>query len=105
MTGKWGFNYTFGDSKAAVNLMGNILQQDEYKRFKTRIIRMLSKQFNALHSLMMIADKNVRETSLKMWHDKFKQSFIDYPECPEVIKTHTLNVETREFRLLLKRSR
>lgn len=94
-----GKKYTFGSSLASVNLLGDILERTEYIQYEKRVYRLLSKQCEALNSLKSLINKNVRETSLKMWHDRFKllTEFL-----PEVIKTHIRCVETGIYRRMLK---
>lgn len=95
--------HTFGNSKAAVNLIDNILPQ--YPSHSRRIRRALSKQIEFLYALMDIKDIRVRRASLKMCHEGFTRFFNNYTDCPEVVKTHTLNVETGIYRCLLKRGK
>jgi len=97
-----GFNYTFGESQAAVNLMGNILQQPEYQAIKRKVCRILAKQIEGMKSLMVIKNKVDREATIRMWHDKFVTIIVD---LPEVVKSHTRCVETGWYRQLLKDSK
>lgn len=99
---KGGGKYTFGTSKAAVNLMGDILGKPEHKHIRGNALSLLSRQDFRLNTLMDIGDKNVRESSLLMWHKHFTGLVEDYPE---VVKTHVLNVETAIYRRLMKESK
>ena len=94
--------HTWGDSQAAINLATHILAQPEYNQYSKFVSRNLSKQFIALSSIMAIPDKNTRETTLKMWHDRFK-GLVSV--LPEVVRTHTLCVETGEYRKKLRQSK
>ena len=94
-----GFLHTFGNSQAAINLMGNILAQAEYKPFKPRICRLLSKQSEAFNSLMAISNIRIRKAALEIWHKKFT---LLTEGLPEIVKTHTCCVETGIYRRLLK---
>jgi hypothetical protein len=97
-----GIKHTFGESQAAINLMGNILEQPEYRKYKRVVCRKLSKQIKAMKALMIIENKVLRKDTLKMWHDKFISLTAD---LPEIIKTHTRCVETGIYRQLLKDSK
>ena len=94
-----GTEYTFGNSQAAINLMGSILQQKEYQKYKRVTCRKLSKQIEAMKALMAIENKVVRRAALKIWHDKFTSLISD---LPEIVKTHVRCVETGIYRELLK---
>lgn len=94
-----GTKFTFGDSQSAVNLMGSILQQPEYQKYKRTVCRKLSKQIEGMKALMPIENEVVRKATLKMWHDKFLPSISN---LPEVVKTHTRCVETGVYRQLLR---
>ena len=98
---KWGAPYTFGDSQAAINLMGDILTREEFQGIRPRVLRILSKQSGALKSLMVIQDKSIRETCLLVWHERF---ISKVESLPEVIQTHMRCVETGMYRKLLKES-
>ena len=96
-----GFLHTFGNSQAAINLMGNILEKQDYP-IKRKVLRLLSKQVNALTAVMDIKDKTVREATLAMWHKRFATLVS---ELPTVVETHVICVETGLFRKLLKESK
>ena len=97
-----GFKYTFGDSRAAINLTSSILEQSEFKNIRRKVSRLLTGQSVALKSLMAIRDKRSREASLKMYHDRFQLKVSD---LPEIVRTHVLCVETGIYRQLLKSSK
>lgn len=88
--------YTFGNSKAAVNLM-TTLEKPKYQDRASTVTRLLSKQLTALKAIMSIPDKNTRETTLLLWKRMFIER-IDFQSLPEVIKTHTLCVATGYYR-------
>ena len=94
-----GFSHTFGNTKAAINLTTSILENPEYQQFRRKVCRLLSKQIETLNSLTEISNSRVRKASLKVWHDKFAMQVIG---LPEIVKTHTLCVETGIYRRLLK---
>ena len=95
-----GIKFTFGDSQSAQNLMGGILQMPEYAGCKDAVCRKLGKQIERYHSLMAIEHKDIREATLVMWHNKFKEMTDD---LPELVKTHTRCVETGFYRDCLRR--
>ena len=90
--------YTFGDSRAAINLMVDILGKPEYEKYSSRVAKLLSKQFQALNAVAEIRDKTIREATLQMWHRRFIGLAED---LPEVIKTHTLCVAAGKYHQLL----
>ena len=94
--------HTWGNSQASVNLITQILIQPEYQQYSKFVRRHLTKQSVALNYIMSIPSKSIRETTLKMWHDKF---FLQVISLPEVVKTHVLCVETSIYRQLLKDSK
>lgn len=94
--------YTFGNSKAAINLMGNILENPGYVMHRRKALRLLSKQTATLTAVMAIKNKSVREASLEMWHKRFATLISD---LPEVVKSHVLCVETGLYRKLLEESK
>ena len=96
-----GIKFTFGDSQSAVNLMGSILQQPEYQKYKDVVCRKLSKQIEKMKAVGAIENQSIREATLKMWHDRFASGVSG---LPEIVKTHTRCVETGMYRQLLRDS-
>lgn len=94
-----GFKFTFGESQAAMNLMGNILQQSDYQKYQRIVCRKLSKQIEVMKAMMFIENKTLRKATLKLWHEKFT---LESDTLPEIIKTHMRCVETGIYRQLLK---
>ena len=91
--------YTFGNSQAAQNLMVDILRKPEYIKYSKRVARLLSKQNIILRTVQFIPKETIRKATLKMWHEHFVDLCVD---LPEVVKTHTLCIETGWYRQLLK---
>ena len=91
--------YTFGSSKAAQNLI-NILQEPRYNQYSKRVARLLSKQSTILKEINTIHNKTIREATLKMWHEHF---VVLCSSLPEIVRTHTLCVETAWYRQLLRK--
>lgn len=91
--------YTFGDSQAAQNLITDILNKPEYSKYSKRVAHLLGKQGVILKAVAIIQDETIRKATLKMWHDHFAQLCSD---LPEIVRTHTLCVETGWYRQLLK---
>jgi predicted RNase H-like HicB family nuclease len=96
-----GVAYSFGESKAAINLMSNILEMPEYKGIRHNVLSNLARQDTHLNAIMDIKDKNTRQACLEMWHMRFVGITEGYPE---VVRSHVRNVETAIYRKLLKRS-
>lgn len=95
--------HTFGDSKAAINLV-TTLETPEYQVYQRLSCKRLSKQTEALKALMFIPDKNTRETALELWDKNFTLQ-VNTMEAPEVIKSHILCVAAGHFRESLAISR
>jgi len=91
--------YTFGNSQSAQNLMGDILKNPEYEKYSKRVAHLLSKQITIFKSVNCISNEHIRKATLKMWHEHFIPLCSD---LPEVVKTHTLCVETGWYRQLLR---
>jgi hypothetical protein len=96
-----GIKYTYGTSSCSINLI-NILDKPEYIAIRDRVFSILSRQDFRLNQLMNIENKNVRDTSLLLWHKRFVDLIKD---LPEVVRTHTLCVETAIYRKLLRKSK
>lgn len=92
---------TWGNSRSAINLV-TILLKPEYQECARRARRVLTKQFEALQSVMDIRCKNIREHSLYMWHERFPSLLSG---LPEIVRTHILCVETGKYRQLLRLSK
>ena len=92
---------TFGDSKAAINLMGT-LNMPEYSLYARKVRRLLAKQIRYLKAIRTITDIAVQITILKLWQDRFS-SMVNNTEMPEDIKTHTLCVATTFYRKGIRR--
>lgn len=88
--------FTFGNSKAAVNLV-KTLGRPEYQKYSAQANRLLAKQLVALGAIMFIPDKNTRETALLLWKQMFIER-VNSANIPEVIKTHILCVATSYYR-------
>ena len=93
---------TWGNSQASINLITNILIKEDYKVYTPTVCRLLSKQLTALAAIKDISDKNTRETTLRMWHERFWDLVSS---LPELVQTHVICVETGVYRHLLERSR
>ena len=93
-------NHTFGDSKAAVNLVG-ILNKPEHRLYTRRASRMLAKYFTSLRAISNIPHKETRETVLKLWLTRFKE-LSNSSNFPLVIETHLNTVATGYKRQLMK---
>ena len=91
--------YTFGNSQAAQNLIGNILPKPEYMKYSKRVTRLLSKQISILKLVNCISNETTRKATLRMWHRHFVELCLDLPEA---VRTHTLCVETGWYRQTLK---
>ena len=91
--------YTFGKSQAAQNLIANILQKPEYVQYSKRVARLLSKQSAILNMVAFIPNETTKKATLRMWHEHFAGLTLG---LPEIVKTHTLCVETGWYRQLLK---
>lgn len=89
-------NWTFGNSKAATNLI-DMLKTPEYHQYERLVCRRLMEQIKALHELMAIKDLAVRRTALIYFHKVFKQL---RPIESSIINNHTLCVEATEFKKL-----
>lgn len=89
--------FTFGDSKAAVNLM-KTLNAPFYSLYARKVCRLLAKQLQSIKAIMAIPDQTIRKAVLKLWHDRFI-AIVNNSEMPEVIKTHTLCVATTFYRV------
>jgi len=94
---------TFGNSKAAINLVAT-LEQEDFKRYSRLTNRLLSKQIAALKGVNCIPDKITREAALLIW-DKNFTTRVKSSVLPEVIQTHILCVATAYFRRYLAESR
>lgn len=90
---------TFGNSKAAINLV-IALESSEYQVYRQLSCRRLQKQIEALKALLFIPDKNTCETALKLWNKDFSIK-INSTTIPEIIKSHILCVATGYFRKYL----
>jgi len=93
---------TFGDSKAAINLIG-ILNGVEDKRIKHRASKILSKYQGSLKPLSRIPDKEIRETAYNLWRSHFIE-WVDRANFPIVIETHMKCVIVGEFRKAIRRN-
>ncbi len=91
--------YTFGNSQSEINLVSDILMRPEYEAFSKKVARLLSKQFQVFNMVTNIPDERIKRHTLKMWHERFALLVQD---LPEVVRTHTLCVETGKYRQLLK---
>ena len=89
---------TLGKSRAAVNLT-HILEQQEFKPIRHKVLRVLDKQLRALHVLMGITDPSVRATTLMLWHEQFVPKTKAFPK---IIQSHMLSIETGVYHDLLK---
>jgi len=94
---------TFGNYKAAVNLMAT-LDTPEYSQCAKKVCSLLGRQLTSIKAIMAIPDDTVRKAVLKLWHDRFV-SAVSNTEMPEVIKTHTICVATTYYRMSLKGER
>ena len=92
--------HTFGTSQAAINLVEDILPKQE-PLVRRRASRVLSKQIVALKAITGIPDKGVRETTLLMWHGRFKELT---ESLPEILRDHIRCVETGLYRALMRES-
>ena len=94
--------HTFGDSQASINLIDNILAKPEYIKTRSKVFRLLARQLQAFAVIVAIPDEKVRLATLRMWHDKFAAKVA---ELPEIVRTHTLCVETGQYRKRLREVR
>lgn len=94
--------YTFGNSQAAKNLIGNILTMPEHVGYARKVARLLDKQFKTLTAVAGITDRTIREATLQIWHKRFG-SLLD--GLPEIVRTHVLCVENGKYRQLLASSK
>lgn len=88
--------YTFGDSKAAINLV-KTLGMPEYSLCARKVSRLLGKQIQSINAIMAISDKGVRRAVLTLWRDRFINA-VNTTVLPEIIKTHILCVATAFYR-------
>lgn len=88
--------HTFGDSKAAVNLL-RTLEEPDYYKYRRVVSSVLAEYFSQTASIMGITDITLRKAVLKVWHERFTNR-VSQLEIPEVIKTHTQCVGTSRFR-------
>ena len=91
--------YTFGNSQAAQNLVGDILRKPEYEKYSEQVARLLSKQIVTLKSINHIPIDHIRKATLKMWHEHFISLCS---KLPEIVRTHVLCVETGWYRQSLR---
>ena len=91
--------YTFGNSQSEINLVSSILTNPQYAIYSRKVARLLSKQFQALNMVSTIPDERIKRHTMRMWHERFVSLLND---LPEIVKTHTLCVETGKYRQLLK---
>ena len=90
--------YTFGNSRAAVNLMASILEKPEYKHCSAQVARILDKHFKVLGVVAKLPDKTIRGATLQMWHKHFLGRIED---LPELVRTHTACVMASRYHQLL----
>jgi hypothetical protein len=88
--------YTFGSSKAAVNLI-DILNKPEHKLIKRKVRRILGKQMQMLSELMSINDASVRLTALELFHKQFIPR-VEKAKFPRIIQTHMASIECAKYR-------
>jgi hypothetical protein len=93
--------FTFGKAQSAINLM-SILEKQEYKEYLPQVMRLLSKQSESLNAVMCIPHEHTRNFTLDMWHRHFATLVVG---LPEIVRTHTLCVETGWYRQLLRNSK
>ena len=94
-----GSKYTFGDSQASINLIDDILAKPEYVKNRSKVFRLLGTQLQAFAVIVTIPDRKVRQATLGMWHDRFA---LRAAELPEIVRTHTICVETGHYRERLR---
>jgi hypothetical protein len=92
--------FTFGKTQSAINLMG--ILEKEHKECLPRVMRLLSRQSESFNAIMHIPHEHTRNFTLDMWHKRFPMLVA---ELPEVVRTHTLCVETGWYRQLLRDSK
>ena len=92
--------FTFGDSKAAVNLV-EILDKPEHSLCSPKALRMLSKYMTSINALEAIPHKGTRETVLRLWHDRFINQ-VNESSFPIVVSTHLNCVATSQYRKQLR---
>ena len=90
---------TFGNSQAAQNLVGDILRKPEYEKYSKRVAHLLSKQSAFFSNVSYIPDETIRKATLRKWHEHFA-GLVD--GLPEIVKTHTICVETGWYRQALR---
>jgi len=91
---------TFGNSKAAINLV-NTLNEPEYQDYAHKACNILSLQLGEIHAINNITDDRMRKAVLNSWHQRFRTK-VNGSTLPENIKTHILCVATTYYRIALK---
>ena len=92
----------WGKSLAAINLIST-LETPEYEKYARIVRRKLHTQLIGLEAMITITDPHYRRAALELWHKQFRGKIEKLTNLPEVIRTHTLCVETTKFRELLQK--
>lgn len=93
--------YTFGNSKAAINLIRTLDELGDVK-LQRGVSSVLSKYATAMAQIMFIPSKTTREAILQLWLAKVSALIEDSP-WPEIIKTHVRCVAVGLYRAYLKK--
>ena len=90
---------TFGNTQAALNLVGNILP--DYPLLKKKVSSLLSVYLGDTAMLMYIPDKKVRRQALLLWRNHLLKYLLT-KEFPLVVRTHVSNLIIGRYRQLLR---
>ena len=91
---------TFGDSKAAMNLI-SILSEPEYEQYSSAVAGLIGRCQQEMRGIMGLPNIDLRVTILVIW----KHRFVDLVKArnfPEKIETHVCNVIATSCKKLLR---